>query len=278
MDTFSKVGFFDSGLGGLSVWRECELLMPQLNTVYLADNKNAPYGVKSNEEITALSIKNTELLIEMGCQLIVVACNTATTAAISELRNKYDLPFVGIEPAIKPAAMRTQNNRVGVLATEGTLVSSLFQSTSQKFASEVRVINQHGTGLVKLIEEGKMESEQMSQLLQKLIYPLIEEDIDYLVLGCTHYPFLIPQLQEILPSKVKIIDSGEAVARRVKSLLSEGGLLGLNPKKEEEDTEMEGEKPNQNGKKLFFTNRSVELMDKFMEQINMDFSSQYMDF
>jgi len=278
MNKVVKIGFFDSGLGGLSVWLECEKLLPHVDTVYLADNRNAPYGTKSTEKIIELSIKNTELLLEMGCKLVVIACNTATTAAIATLRERFDIPFVGIEPAIKPAAMHTKNKRVGVLATEGTLVSSLFQTTSKKFASEIRVINQHGTGLVKLIENGDLESEEMSLLLDELVCPLVDEDIDYLVLGCTHYPFLIPQLRGILPESVEIIDSGAAVARRVESLLKGEGFLGLNPKEKEEENGRITEIKSKSGKKLFFTNRSKELMDNFMEQINIDFRSQYMDF
>lgn len=278
MSEKSTIGFFDSGLGGLSVWLECETLLPELNTIYLADNKNAPYGTKSESEIIELSIKNTEFLISGGCRLIVVACNTATTAAIKVLRERYDIPFVGIEPAIKPAAMQSKNNRVGVLATEGTLVSSLFKSTSEKFAKGVHVINQHGTGLVKLIEEGKINSEEMSVLLNTLVKPLVQEDIDYLVLGCTHYPFLIPQLKEILPESVRIIDSGEAVAKRVSMLLDEQEFLGFNPKEKERKYDFEENEMIQKGTKLFYTNKSTEIMDSFMKEINLEYRSQYMDF
>lgn len=269
-----KIGFFDSGLGGLSVWKECHALLPHLSSIYLADNKNAPYGTKSEQEIIDLSIKNTEFLIEQGCELVVVACNTATTSAIQLLRDKYEIPFVGIEPAIKPAAMNTKNNRVGVLATEGTLVSSLFKTTSNKFASGVHVINQHGTGLVKLIEAGRMNSPEMTALLNELVGPLVKEDIDYLVLGCTHYPFLIPQLRKILPETIKIIDSGEAVARRVKSLLERDDFWALSQKNIKENKSNETVKE----QNQFFTNKSKEIMDAFMNEINIEFSSQYMDF
>ncbi len=267
----NKVGFFDSGLGGLSIWQECHTLMPTMKSIYLADNKNAPYGTRSIDEIIRLSIKNTEFLIERGCSLVVVACNTATTAAISTLRDRYDIPFVGIEPAIKPAAMQTKNNKVGVLATEGTLVSHLFKSTSEKFAKGVHVINQHGTGLVRLIEEGKMYSDEMTLLLEELMAPLVKADIDYLVLGCTHYPFLIPQLKTILPETVTIIDSGRAVAKRVHSLLNTDAFWGLTPKNINENAQQLIEN-------LFFTNKSTQIMDAFMEEINISFRSQYIDF
>ena len=264
------IGFFDSGLGGLSIWKECKELMPDMNSIYLADNKNAPYGIKLEDEIVALSVKNTEFLINQGCELIVVACNTATTSAISQLRERYDIPFVGIEPAIKSAALNSKNNKVGVLATEGTLVSSLFKSTSEKFAKGVCVINQHGTGLVELIEAGKMKGPQMTELLNDLLLPLVKEDIDYLVLGCTHYPFLIPQIQEILPETIKVIDSGEAVARRVKSLALEGGILGSSPKKKEEGSILTENK--------FYTNKSAVLMNEFMDEIGIDSKSEFKEF
>ncbi len=266
-----KIGFFDSGLGGLSIWKECNELMPSMRSIYLADNKNAPYGTKNESEILKLSLKNTKLLLAEGCSMIVVACNTATTSAITELRKQFDIPFVGIEPAIKPAALNSKLNKIGVLATEGTLVSSLFKSTSEKFAKGVCVINQHGTGLVELIEAGKMESVEMTKLLSKLLFPLMKEEIDYLVLGCTHYPFLIPQIQEILPASIKVIDSGEAVARRVKSLASDLGILGLSPKKKAEQAS--SEKQHQ-----FFTNKSKEIMDEFMKEIGLKDDSLFRDF
>jgi glutamate racemase len=271
MQIVNKIGFFDSGLGGLSIWMECDKLLPEISTVYLADNNNAPYGIKSEKEIIDLSIKNTEVLLNEGCDIIVVACNTATTAAISHLRKTYDIPFVGIEPAIKPAALNSKNNRVGVLATEGTLVSSLFKSTSQKFTKGVHVINLHGTGLVELIEDGKMNSLEMMTLLNELLDPFIEEAIDYLVLGCTHYPFLRPQIQEILPDSITIIDSGEAVARRVRSLAIAGGFLGSSPKMKEIEDHYKGEK-------IFYTNKSKEIMDEFMKEIDIRHTCEFKEF
>lgn len=225
MNTEQPIGIFDSGVGGTSVWKEIHRLLPNENTIYLADSKNAPYGSKTKEEITALSIKNTEKLIELGAKIIVVACNTATTNAIGVLREKYDLPVIGIEPAIKPAALKTKTKRVGVLATKGTLSSSLFSKTSDLYASDIEVVEVVGEGLVPLIENNKINSPEMGALLMKYTKPMIETNVDYLVLGCTHYPYLIPQLQEILPAHIVIIDSGEAVAKQTKAVLEQIGLL-----------------------------------------------------
>ncbi|WP_027137752.1 glutamate racemase [Gaetbulibacter saemankumensis] len=221
------IGIFDSGVGGTSIWKEIHTLLPHENTIYLADSANAPYGLKNKEAIVSLSVKNTEYLINNGCKLIVVACNTATTNAINYLRNTYDIPFIGIEPAIKPAALQTKTNTIGILATKGTLSSELFSKTSGLFASNIKVIERVGNGIVELIESGKLHSEDMRSLLSNYLKPMLEANIDYLVLGCTHYPYLIPILLELLPTNVKIIDSGEAVARQTKSILEKNRLLNL---------------------------------------------------
>ena len=222
------IGVFDSGVGGTSIWKEIHELLPNENTIYLADSANAPYGPKGKQAIIDLCIKNTELLLNKGAKLIVVACNTATTNAIEHLRAHYDVPFIGIEPAIKPAALKTKTNAIGILATKGTLSSALFSSTSDKFASHVHVIEQIGEGIVPLIENGDLYSEDMQSLLNTYLQPMITADIDHLVLGCTHYPYLIPILSKMLPESVKIIDSGEAVARQTKAILEKNNLLNLN--------------------------------------------------
>lgn len=221
----SPIGIFDSGVGGTSIWKEIQKLLPKENTLYLADSKNAPYGEKSKEEIVRLSRKNTEFLLQKGCKLIVVACNTATTNAITYLRDNYDVPFIGIEPAIKPAALNSKSRTVGVLATKGTLASSLFHSTSENHAYGIQVLEQEGTGLVELIEKGELRTVKTRSLLKKYLDPMLDKGIDYLVLGCSHYPYLIPLLRELLPEQVGIIDSGEAVARQTKSILLERDLL-----------------------------------------------------
>jgi glutamate racemase len=220
MDDNRPIGIFDSGIGGTSIWSAIHKILPNEKTIYLADSKNAPYGQKSKAEIIALSKKNTDFLIEMGCKIIVVACNTATTNAIQELRANYKLPFIGIEPAIKPAATNSKTQKIGILATKGTLNSELFNKTAEMFQN-TKIIEQIGHGLVQLIEEGKIDSPEMTELLHSYLTPMIEQNIDYLVLGCSHYPYLIPQIKKILPQNIQIIDSGEAVAKQTYAVLKE---------------------------------------------------------
>ena len=220
MTNDNPIGIFDSGIGGTSIWKAIHALLPNEQTIYLADSKNAPYGQKSKAEIIALSIKNTDLLIEKGCKLIVIACNTATTNAIQELRAKYTIPFIGIEPAIKPAATNSKTQTIGILATKGTLNSELFNKTTEKY-QDIKIIEQIGHGLVQLIENGDINSTEMTSLLHSYLTPMIDADIDYLVLGCSHYPYLIPQIKKILPEHIRIIDSGEAVARQTQNILKE---------------------------------------------------------
>lgn len=219
------IGLFDSGIGGTSIWKEIHALLPNEDTIYLADSKNAPYGQKTKEEIIDLSVKNTEYLLNLNCKMIVVACNTATTNAIKHLRQKYpEVPFIGIEPAIKPAAVSTKTQKIGILATKGTLNSELFHKTVSTY-SNIKIIEQVGYNLVALIESGKINSPEMKELLIAYLKPMVDADIDYLVLGCSHYPYLVPQIKEILPPHVKIIDSGEAVARQTKLILEKNNLV-----------------------------------------------------
>lgn len=221
------IGIFDSGVGGTSIWKEIHALLPYENTIYLADSANAPYGPKGKDAIIALSEKNTEYLLNQNSKIIVVACNTATTNAIKHLRKKYDVPFIGIEPAIKPAALQTQTKAIGILATKGTLSSELFFNTSQLYSNGIEIIEQEGEGIVQLIESGNINSEEMRALLEIYLKPMLNANIDYLVLGCTHYPYLIPQLLKMLPKHIKIIDSGEAVARQTKAILKQLNLLNI---------------------------------------------------
>lgn len=234
--------------------------MPYENTIYLADSKNAPYGNRTKSEITNLSIKNTEFLLEKGCKIVVVACNTATTNAIKTLRQNYTIPFIGIEPAIKPASLNTKTNAVGILATKGTLSSELFHETNSLYSQGIKVIEQIGDGLVELIESGNIDSEAMKTLLKDYLRPMIDSDIDYLVLGCTHYPYLIPILLELLPKHVKIIDSGLAVARQTKAILEKNNLLNdqiTNPKIQ------------------FYSNKNPEVMSQIL---GGDYKVEYLDF
>ncbi|WP_367772115.1 glutamate racemase [Flavobacterium sp. WC2421] len=248
MNNNQPIGIFDSGIGGTSIWREIHHLLPNEKTIYLADSKNAPYGQKSKQEIIALSMKNTDLLLEMGCKLIVVACNTATTNAIKELRAKYNIPFIGIEPAIKPAATNSKTQTIGILATQGTLISELFYNTTQKFQN-TKIIEQVGHGLVQLIENGEINSPEMSELLHSYLQPMIEADIDYLVLGCSHYPYLIPQIRKILPDNIQIIDSGEAVAKQTKNILN--NKIGFSTE--------------ENSNPVFYTNTNPKVLKEILE-------------
>ncbi|WP_026837476.1 glutamate racemase [Gillisia sp. JM1] len=225
MSNSNPIGFFDSGVGGTSIWKEVIQLLPNENSIYLSDSINAPYGEKPIEEIIALSKKNTEKLISMGSKIIVVACNTATTNAIQILRDTYPLPIIGIEPAIKPAALGSQTKSIGILATKGTLSSKLFSKTSELYSKNITIIEVVGNGLVSLIEQGKQDSEEIKELLSNLLKPMLDAQVDYLVLGCSHYPYLVPVLKELLPNDVTIIDSGEAVARQTKKLLLENNLM-----------------------------------------------------
>ena len=224
------IGIFDSGVGGTSIWKEVNALLPLENTIYLSDSKNAPYGDKNKQAIIDLSIKNTELLLSKNCKLIIVACNTATTNSIKILREKYNVPFIGIEPAIKPAAIQTKTNTIGVLATKGTLNSELFEKTSNTINQKIVRKEIIGKGLVELIESGKLHSKEMTELLSSYIIPLLKENVDCLVLGCTHYPYLIPQIKEIAGNKIKIIDSGEAVAKQTKAVLEKLKLIKTSTK------------------------------------------------
>lgn len=225
----NPIGLFDSGIGGTSIWKEIHKLLPLEDTIYLADSFNAPYGLKSQEEIIQLSKKNTEFLLNNNCKIIVVACNTATTNAIKVLRSTYDVPFIGIEPAIKPAANNTQTHTIGILATKGTLNSDLFNKTASSLAN-VKIVEQIGHGLVQLIENGDIESSEMDELLKSYLIPMVEKNIDYLVLGCSHYPYLIPQIEKLIPKNIKIIDSGEAVAIQTKNVLFNNNLLNIDHK------------------------------------------------
>ncbi len=219
------IGVFDSGIGGTSILREIVKLLPKEDIVYLADSKNAPYGERSKEAILALCKKNVDWLLAAECKLIVVACNTATTNAIESLRKDYNIPFIGIEPAIKPAALKSQTHIIGVLATKGTLSSQLFHKTAELYSKNTTIIEVVGKGLVEYIESGDFDSINLRHLLKSFLDPLIEANIDYLVLGCSHYPYLIPLLKKIVPKRIQIIDSGAAVAIQTKQVLADKNLL-----------------------------------------------------
>ncbi len=193
---------------------ELIILLPEYSFIYFADTKNCPYGPKGKEEIKRLSTNISHFLIEQGCGTIVVACNTATAAAIDNLRENFAIPFVGMEPAVKPAALATKTKSIGVLATEGTFNGRLYRETTAKYAANINVCYQVGEGLVELVEDGKSNSVEAKTLLSKYIKPMIDENIDHLVLGCTHYPFFSNSLKEILPMNIEVINPAPAVARQ----------------------------------------------------------------
>jgi glutamate racemase len=257
------IGLFDSGIGGTSIWKEVVKLLPNENTIYLADSKNAPYGEKTSDEVIELCIKNTELLISKNCKLIIVACNTATTNAIDYLRKNYNIPFIGIEPAIKPAALFSKTGAIGILATKGTLSSKLFEKTTREYAKNITTIEQDGEGLVPLIEDGKLNSEELNQLLSTYLKPMLKFKIDHLVLGCTHYPYLIPQIREIIGKDVKIIDSGEAVAKQTKAILEKNNVLSNSENKSNHQ---------------FYTNTQTQVLSKILSDVSLNLKVDKLDF
>ncbi|MFV0247740.1 MAG: glutamate racemase [Tenacibaculum sp.] len=221
----NPIGIFDSGIGGTSIWKEIHKLLPDEHSIYLSDSKNAPYGEKSKKEIIELSVKNTEFLLTKHCKIIVIACNTATTNAIKLLRQRYTIPFIGIEPAIKPAALQSNTKVIGILATQGTLHSQLFEKTASNISKSLRIVEQQGEGLVELIEQGKINSAKTNLLLKKYLQPMLKANADHIVLGCSHYPYLREQIQKLAGNSVKIIDSGFAVARQTQKVLKQHNLL-----------------------------------------------------
>ncbi|QKG79002.1 glutamate racemase [Tenuifilum thalassicum] len=221
----NPIGIFDSGAGGLSVLSELVKKMPNERFVYFADTLHCPYGSKPADKIIKLSDNITKLLISKGAKLIVVACNTATAASIDYLRSNYSIPFIGMEPAIKPASLNTKTKSIGVLATAGTFKGRLYIETSKKYASNVNVCYQVGEGLVELVETGKANSPEAEELLHRYVDSMIDCDIDHLVLGCTHYPFLIPTLKKIIPDTINIVNPAPAVAAQAYRVAKSNNLL-----------------------------------------------------
>jgi glutamate racemase len=215
------IGVYDSGFGGLSVWRELRKMLPEESLIYLGDGKNCPYGGRSREEITSFAVEAVEALVAEGAKMIVVGCNTATTAAVAYLRERWsDMPIVGLEPAVKPVCLTSRTRRIAVLATEHSLKSDMFLATAARYALDVEVIKVVGKGFVELVEQGLERSVEAEIAVRRVVEPLLDEGIDKIVLGCTHYPFLRPLIEQVIGEKdIEVIDSGEAVARRVKWLM-----------------------------------------------------------
>lgn len=223
------IGIFDSGVGGLSVFREIRKILPEQGYIYYSDNAHCPYGEKSREYIIDRARHITQFLLEKGCEIIVVACNTATAAAISVLREEFPVKFIGMEPAIKPAAQSTQTGVVGVLATAGTLKATKYLDTREKWAQNVQIVEHIGQGFVEFVENGIINGTQAEQTVRKSLAPLLEAGADTIVLGCTHYPFLTDTIKKIaeetFPERpVKVIDPAPAVAKHLLEVMQQEGI------------------------------------------------------
>jgi len=211
----TAIGVFDSGVGGLSVLKHIRAALPRHDLLYVADSGHVPYGDKSQDYIRERSLALTQFLIGEGAAAVVIACNTATAAAAATLRERFSLPIVAMEPAVKPAVAATRNGVVGVLATVGTLESARFAALLEQYAGDVEIVTQACPGLVEQVEAGELASPATRALVERYTRPLIDRGADTLVLGCTHYPFLKPAITEIVGPDVRLIDTGEAVARQV---------------------------------------------------------------
>jgi len=249
----NPIGIFDSGVGGLSVWKELVSILPHESVFYFADIANCPYGPRKQDEIEKLASNVVEFLISKNCKLIIVACNTATASAIDFLRSKYTIPFIGMEPAVKPAALNSKTKSIGVLATEGTFNGKLYNNTSNKYAKDVVLNIKVGDKLVEIVEKGLIKEPQTKDHIKTLVKPLIEKDIDHLVLGCTHYPFLIDVLKEVLPSNISIVNPAPAVVLQTKRILKTNNLLRNN-----------NSKPNYN----FYSSGSSKVLRSIIKEIS----------
>ncbi|MDG2397320.1 MAG: glutamate racemase [Flavobacteriaceae bacterium] len=234
-DKTLPIGMFDSGIGGLSLYKPIKKLLPQEKIIYISDNLYSPYGKLTSEEIKKRSFKIVNQLISLNCKLIVVACNTATTNSITELRKKFEIPFIGIEPGIKTAALKSSSGVVGILATKGTLTSKLFYKTSNLYASHIKIIEKDGSDLVELIEKNKIYESNTIKLLKNYLKPMIKNKADVLVLGCTHFQFLKPIIKPIIKNKMKIYKINTAIAKQTKSILINKNILNSISKKNKND-------------------------------------------
>ena len=219
------IGVFDSGLGGISVWQALYDALPNESLIYLGDGKRCPYGSRSRDEVLQYTEEAVERLLAEGCKMVVVACNTATAVAIKYLREKYpSIPFVGLEPAVKPAALTTKAGIIGVLATKRSLEGDHFRRAEATYGSEVKILKAVGEGFVEAVEANEEHTAETAELVCKAVQPLVDAGADKIVLGCTHYPFLREEIAKVAGDGVEIIDSSAAVARRVIALLDENSL------------------------------------------------------
>jgi glutamate racemase len=225
ISSHSPIGIFDSGVGGISVLRAIREQMPEESIIYFGDQGHIPYGPRPMEQIRNFSNAITRFLLDQGAKIIVVACNTASAAALKYLREKFpDLQFVGMEPAVKPAAEYTQTGKVGVLATPATFQSALYASVVERFANGVELFQNTCPGLVQQIEQGSVDGEETRRILEEALLPMLERKIDTVVVGCTHYPFVIPLIQQIVGENVRVIDPAPAVAKQTGRLLESKGM------------------------------------------------------
>lgn len=224
------IGIFDSGVGGLSVFREIRKLLPEESYIYYSDNAHCPYGEKSKEYIIERARTITKELISKGAGIVVIACNTATAAAIATLREEFPIRFIGMEPAVKPAVKSTKTGVVGVLATAGTLKADKYLNTREKFSEGIKIVEHIGQGFVELVEKGCLEGEEAEDVVKASLKPLLDEGADRIVLGCTHYPFLSGTISKtaslLYPDRnIEIIDPAPAVARHLLEIMKADGLI-----------------------------------------------------
>jgi glutamate racemase len=247
------IGVFDSGVGGLSVLRAIRELIPAENIVYFGDQGHVPYGPRRMEEIQKFSEGITRFLLEKNSKMIVVACNTASAAALKFLREKFpNVQFVGMEPAVKPAAETTQTGKVGVLATPATFQGALYASVVERFGAGVELFQNTCTGLVQQIEKGELDSPATRSILENALLPMLEKNIDTVVLGCTHYPFVIPLIERIVGKNVRVIDPAPSVAKQAKRLLEAMGALNSSA---------------ETGIVQFFTSGDVEVVESALKNL-----------
>lgn len=221
----NQIGVFDSGVGGLSILSEIHKLLPQESTIYIADQAYIPYGGKTKEELIIRASKILQYLKESNVKAVVIACNTATVYTIDEMRHKFDFPIIGTVPVIKTIASITKSGKTAVFTTPATAKSHYLEDLIQKFAKDVSVEKIGGSNLEELVEEGKTDDFQTITVLKEILQPMVERGVDAIALGCTHYPFLRKQIEEIVGPNVKVVDSGGAVARRLRQILEHENLL-----------------------------------------------------
>lgn len=260
----TNIGVFDSGVGGLWILRHLQDKMPMYNYVFFGDQGHVPYGKRPLEEIKSFSEKIAKFLIIKNCKVIVIACNTASAASLKYLREKFpDVLFVGMEPAIKPAVEITHTKKVGVLATSATFQGELYNSVVERFAHDVEIFKDTCPGLVNQIEKGDLSGVETRSILKKALFPMLEKNIDTVVLGCTHYPFIIPLIKKIVGEKVNVIDPTNAIVQQVSRVLDENNLSNKSVNDGQIDIFTSGKKEDMKPilSKLFDKNMSVMKVD-----------------